>query len=153
MKRLVVVVMVVGLIVGALGVEASAKKKKKKKKPAPVVRVERVESAEYSAPGFVEPVENYSANVCAGPVGCLSFLAQAADRYVSIAVTDKSGTPSPVKVAIGDGDATVYCGKTDAPIKLSAGAEVYVTVGITAPQGCQGAATAGLVKATFSNLP
>ena len=153
MKRLVVVVMVLGLIAGALGVEASAKKKKKKKKkPAPVVRVERVETAEYTAPGFFSVADNQTANVCAEQAGCLSFLVQAVDKYVSIEVTDKSGTPAPMKVAIGDEDGVVYCGKTDGPIKLSEATEVDVKVGIAAPN-CQAVTTTGLVKATFSNLP
>ena len=153
MKRLMVVAMVLGLIAGAMSVEASAKKKKKKKKPAPIVRVERSETLEYSAPGFVAAADAHAANVCADGTGCLSFAVEAVDRYVSIAVTDKTGTPSPMEVTIGDADGVVYCGKTDAPLKLAGATEVSVTVGIAAPPDCEAATTTGAVKATFSNLP
>lgn len=151
MKKLLVLLMVVGLLAGALSVESSAKKKKKKK-AKPVVKVTRTETAEYSAPGYLT-VGTVTGNVCAeGTTACIVFPAQQGEKYVSVEVIDDSGTPSPVSVSLGE-SSTVYCGKTTAPVLFTGFTEVGVHVGTEAPPTCQGVATAGQVKVTFSNLP
>ena len=149
MKKLLVLLIVVGLLAGALSVESSAKKKKKKK--AKPVKVTRTETAEYSAPGYLT-VGTVTGNVCSeGTTACMVFPAQKGEKYVSVEVIDDSGTPSPVSVSLGE-SSTVYCGKMTAPVLFTGFTEVGVNVGIEAPPTCQGVATAGQVKVTFSNM-
>lgn len=49
MKRILILTMVLGLVLGSI---ASAEAKKKKKKPAAPVRIERVVEYAYDAPGI-----------------------------------------------------------------------------------------------------
>ena len=142
MKRLVVSMMVVGLVVGSLAVQAGAKKPKK---------FERVETAEYMAPGFLYTEQRLS-NVCAENSACFTFEVKPKEKYVSIDVTDKSGTSAPIDVVIGDGTSRTYCGTTGKPLALKGATEVSVLVGIEAPPTCEGAGTTGSVMVKFTNM-
>ena len=134
---------------GALSVESSAKEEKeeKNKKPAPIVRVERSETAEYAAAPIVAAADRQAASTCLPRGGCLSSRCNPTTD-TSIEATDESGTPSPVKVMIGDAGA-VYYGKTAESPRAVRGRRGGVTLGINVPN-CQAVPTTDIVKTTFS---
>lgn len=122
---------------------------KKKKKPKRVERTTRTVSAEYTTSGSVSLAIG-TASVCAQDQGCLSFLSQDGEKYVSLEVADATGTPSPFLV---DTSNAAYCGATVAPIWLNGAAEVNITMASVSLPDCTGVATTGTISATFSNLP
>ncbi|MEA2452672.1 MAG: hypothetical protein QOG04_1382 [Actinomycetota bacterium] len=152
MKRILVLMMVIGLVFGSLAT-AEAKKKKVKK-------ITRVAEGTYDAPSLLL-VGTCSSS---GAVGCVSLISGIGETYVSAEVTDQTGQPVYVSVqADTDGDNTddtifgSFCGKTDAPLSIPEGTDLHFWVGVTPDPGIAGcvpaAGTTGKVTATFSNLP
>ena len=152
MKRLLVLMMVLGLVIGAAAADAGAKKKKKPRK------VERETTGTYQSTGVV------AAGTCAqtDAVNCVRIPSGPKERYVSAVVNDGSGQAVPVSVKADlDGDNRteklygVFCGKTDKPIKIDPGVEVTFWVGITSDNATQACPppTSGSIDVTFSNLP
>ncbi len=123
-------------------------------------RVERVEERAYVGATGVRGVSD---SPCVGePVGCVVFPVEKGEKFVAIEVDDSSGEPVWASVYVyGYSDGTDahehVCGESEAPFKLASGVEEVVVIttqttgGATSP--CTGAATAGSVIATFSNLP
>ena len=148
MKRFFVLLLVVGMVLGALTTAEAAKKKKKSKK------VRRVVSEDYVAPAYF-----YWAPT-GDNIGGVSIPAGAGERFVSINIKDDSGMA--VSAGAGqdpEGDntytATPFCTKTDKPLPIEPGLEVIVFVYVgpcTSPAG-PALATQGTVTATFSNVP
>lgn len=154
MKRILVLVMILGLIVGST-VTAEAGKKKKNKKPQ---KVEREATGTYQSTGIV------AVGSCAqtDAINCVRIPASAEEQYVTAVVNDDTGQAVPVSVKADlDGDNRtetlygVFCGETEEPIEIDPGVEVTFWVGITrdnASQGCP-PPTSGSIDVTFSNLP
>lgn len=122
--------------------EAGAKKGKKK---AP--KTTRTESHPYSGFSGVE-AQGSNLSFCVQDSGCLSLTPQKEEDYVSIEVTDASGTAAPFQVTFHDAS-TTYCGTTD-PIWLNEATEVAVSI-LAASASCSGVGTSGTLNATFSN--
>ncbi len=152
MKRLFVLMMVLGLIVGATAADAGAKKKRKPRK------VEREATGTYQSTGLV------AVGSCAqtDAINCVRIPAAANERYVTAVVDDDAGQAVPVAVKADlDGDNRtetlygVFCGETEEPIKIDPGIEVTFWVGITSDNASQGCPppTSGSIDVTFSNLP
>lgn len=149
MKRLIVLVMILGMVVGSLASAEAAKKKKK---------VTREAQATYTSTGVV------AAGNCTqmDAVNCPRIPSGLGEKYLTAKVTDASGQAVPVAVKADlDGDNSteklygVFCGETTEPIKIDPGVEITFWVGVTrdtAALGCAGA-TQGTVDAVFSNMP
>lgn len=155
MKRILILVLALGLVFGSIAT-AEAGKKKKKKKP---VKITREAQGSYDAP---TPV---AVGGCAqtGAIGCVTIPTGPGEIYVTATVTDATGTPVPVSVQADlDGnnqsDMTygAFCGSTEEPLLVDAGATIQFWVGLTpgsATLGCPGFATSGTVDVVFSNMP
>ena len=148
-KRVLVLLLVLGITLGAVTTAEAAKKKKKKSK-----KVVRVASEDYVAPArfYWAPTGDN--------IGGVSIPAATGERFVSVEIKDDAGMA--VSAAVGqdpEGDGTVtttaFCTKTDKPLPIEPGIEVVVFVYVgpcTTPAG-PALATQGTVTATFSNLP
>ncbi|HEY7874728.1 MAG TPA: hypothetical protein VIG64_06360 [Actinomycetota bacterium] len=153
MKKSIVVLLVLGLIMGALVGGAEAKKKKKKKPPVPT-KITRVVEFEYTCPcvGQYQFGSATGTNLGGGPIAT-----GAEDLYITGEAVDASGQPVAVDInqdTDGDGfnDAVgSFCGKSEAPIAITPGLEIRVFVGN--PEICPGAAAGGTIKFELSNMP
>lgn len=155
MKRILVLVMVLGLVVGSTVTADAAKKKKKKKKPQ---KVERQVTGTYQSTGVV------AAGTCAqtDAINCVRIPAASTERFVSAVVNDDTGQAVPVSVKADlDGDNRtetlygVFCGETEEPIEIEPGIEVTFWVGITSDNATLACPPpiSGSIDVTFSNLP
>jgi hypothetical protein len=143
MKRSIVLMLILGLVFGAM-VPAQAGKKKS-----------RTATAEYFAPAYFSwnPTGDHN-------IGGVSFPTGSGERFVSIEITDNAGMD--VSASVGqdpEGDGTVtttpFCTSTEEAVPIEAGLEVVVFIHVgpcTAPTG-PAFATQGTVKATFSKNP
>lgn len=153
MKKPLAVLLLLGLLAGALAAGPADAAKKKKKKPK---RVERVVEVVYQAPAI-----GSGAGVCLRPTNsCGDIPIGLKEKFVKIEITDATGLP--VFFGVGqdtDPDAVgtetshgEFCGSTgDDPIEVLPGYTLIVfpwAVGT-----CPGVATTGTVTATLSNLP
>lgn len=149
MRKLFVASLLAGLIVGSVVAPSDAKKKRR----------ERNAEATYTSPA----VGSASATgTCPGDNGCARFPVGSKERYLQLEIADDSGMP--VSATIGQdtdpSNATVevvgrICGETEEPLAIEPGVEVVVWVWVlpSASPPCPGMATAGTVKAIFSNVP
>ena len=161
MRKVLAVLVMSGLLAGAMVAPADAGRRKKKKPPAPV-RVERTVESVYQAPALGSPS---TGGACLRPTNSCADLATGADdQYVKISVTDATGTPVAFSLAQDTDEATVgsevdmgdFCGTTgDVPIKVQVpGVPVLTFVWAFGDVTCPGGfATTGTVTGTFSNLP
>jgi hypothetical protein len=156
MKRILILMMIFGLVLGSIATADA----KKKKKPAAAAKVERVVDGAYDAPSLLV------VGTCAqtGAVGCVSIVTGAEEAFAQAEVTDQTGQPVFVSAqADTDGDSNddliigSFCGKTETPLQFPGGTEVHFWIGVTpdpAIAGCApGAGTTGTIKVTLSNLP
>lgn len=157
MKKILVLLMVVGLVVGSIAT-AEAGKKKKKKKP---VRTERVAESAYEAPAIGAPS---GVGVCFRPTNSCGDIATGGDElWVKIDIDDASGTATAftlgqdtdpdtpgTETTFGD-----FCGTTgDDLIQIEPGLPLIVFPWAFGDVVCPGAfGTQGTIKATLSNLP
>jgi hypothetical protein len=152
MRKTIMVLLSASLVFGAFAVpHADAKKKKPKK----VVR--KAESV-YDTPAIGHPDVVVG---CSGSTGCATFAIGANEAFASFEIVDSLGQPVYGSVSQdldGDGLGDVgfnFCGKTEAPQPIEPGYAINIFIGAgpgTSP-ACVGAATTGVVKGTFSNLP
>ena len=152
MKRILVLSMVLGLVFGSIAAADAGKKKKPKK-------VTREAQGAYDAP---TPV---AVGGCAqtGAIGCVTIPSGPGERYVTVTVTDATGTPVPVSIQADlDGNAQsdttygAFCGETSEPVLVDEGVTLQFWVGLTPGSvalACPGVATQGTVDVVFSNLP
>lgn len=150
MKRFLTLLLVVGLIGGAV---ATAEAKKKAQK------VTRTVEGSYDSPAIFL----YGSCAQSDGTGCVSFTTGPNERFVTAKVVDAHGLPvfvlirSTASGAFGEGTETsgTFCGETTEPIAVPAGSHLEFWVGAPfSVYGCQpGAGTTGTVTATFSNLP
>lgn len=152
MKRTIVLLLVLGLVAGALAVPAAAgKKKKKSKKPK---KIERSVTVPYDTPAVGSPG--------VGGVSTLTGIANSPEEvYLSVSQTDDVSPLPFVRVSWDtDGDGTndtgvtVCGGTTEEPIEIPGGISMslypYVLPGPDCPTGFN---TTGTVELTFSNMP
>jgi hypothetical protein len=159
MKKSVVMLLVLGLIFGAL-VGAADAKKKKKKPPAPV-KIERVVEYTYQVPS--PGVSGVAGSCLAANVdntGCKNIPVSVEEIYVSVSVTDATGQPTNFYLAQETDPSNTSleifasgCGSTAAPVPISPGIELRVQVAAVGGPDCPGVATTGDVKVVLSNMP
>ena len=153
MRKSITAVLTGALIIGALMAPAAEAGKKRVKK--------RNASATYT--GFSASVEG---NGFYDP-GCVSFATKPSERFIQVKAIDATGLPVSGQVTQPDsnGDGFVeavgaFCGKSKR-LPITGGQEVSIfiyghpTTGVFeqfgGPTECQGTATTGKIKATFSN--
>ena len=151
MKRLVVLIAVLGLIVGSVAT-ADAAKKKKKAKP-------RVAEGTYANPAIGIP--GVVGSAAAG--GAVEFPILPTESFVSVEITDDGGQPVIATMSQDTDPSTptweifaTICGKTDGAVEIAPGVALRVSVyTIPGPDHptCTGPATSGTIKATFSSVP
>lgn len=148
MKKSVAVCLLLGLLVATLVTPADAAKRE--------ARREAVET--YAVPWLSSP------STGAGCFGddCVRFPISGSERWVTIEVSDESGTPTAFTIAqkagrIGAGETVggPFCGSSGAdPVKLVPGVEVFVYVYAAGDLACPGSfGTTGTVRAVFSKFP
>lgn len=155
MKRILVLMMVIGLIFGSI---ATADAKKKKKAPK---KVERVVESKYEAPAIGAPS---GVGVCFRPTNSCGDIATGGEEsWVKLEVIDATGTATAftlgqdtdpdtpgTETTFGD-----FCGTTgDETIQIQPGLPLVVFPWAFGDVVCPGAfGTQGTIKATLSNLP
>jgi hypothetical protein len=155
MKKAVTLLLILGLLAGALAMPAEAKKKKKKK----VTKIERQAQGTYQAPATV--VGNCTQT---DGIGCMTIQSATNERYLTAKATDAHGQPVSISVEADlDGDISTettygsFCGETTEPIQIDPGAAIVFWVGradVAVVDGCApGIATQGVLDVTFSNKP
>lgn len=155
MRKTISVLVMLGLIVGAMALPAEAGKKKKKKPK----KVEREAQGTYMAPATI--VGNCTQN---DGIGCMTIPSGPNEKFVTGKVTDAHGAPVAISIAADlDGDLSTetrygaFCGETEEPIKIDPGVELVFWVGRVADAaatGCvPGIATQGTLDVVFSNIP
>jgi len=152
LKRILILMLVMGLIFGSIAT-ADAKKKKKKKRPAP--RIERTVEFEYQCPcvGLFQlgSATGGDPNLGGGPISV-----GADDLYLTAEAVDATGGAVPVDINQDDGTGAnastgSFCTTTEEPIALVPGMEIRVFIGD--PTICPGAAVSGTITFTLSNMP
>lgn len=147
MKRILILMMVMGLVFGSIAVADA--KKKKKKASAPYVRV--LEGTyDNPAPGIGGVV------TLNGAGGTMEVPTASNESYMSVEIIDDSGQNAYFGIAA---DGTIIgggCGKTEAPFAITPGVAHNITVtmgpGLEAPS-CVGIATSGTIKVTLTEVP
>jgi len=153
MKKSIVLLLVLGMIFGAVASAEAGKKKKPKK-------VTRVVEGGYDAPALI------LVGTCSqtGAIGCVAIVTAPNEKFLSAEVTDQHGQPVYVSVSAdtdGDNsDDTTYgsfCGSTKEPIAIDPGVEAHLWVGFTLDPGfvgcAPGIATTGTISVSLSNMP
>jgi hypothetical protein len=150
MKKALIFTLLIALIAGAMSAPAVAKKKK----PRP-----RVVEGSYDQPALgIGGVASSSAQG-----GAIEVSLMPKEKYFSVEVIDDSGTDVYASLS-QDTDPTTpsweifagICGKTDAPIEVTPGIPVRITVTMgpgSEDLQCAGLASAGTIKATVSSKP
>ena len=159
MKKTMVTILSMGLIAGAL--LAPAAEAGKRRRP-----YKRTATKSYSVPAFGQADIG---GTCPGVEqldGCVSFSTRGKDRFVKVVIKDATGLPVSGTLSHPDqnNDGFVeslgsFCGISK-KVRIQPGAELIVfpymigSTGATAafggPEECQGVATTGKVKATFT---
>lgn len=149
MRRMFVLLLVMGLVVGGLTTAEAAKKKKKKPK-----RVERVVEYRYESPSV--------GATGAGGVTLNPGLSTGPDEiYLSLEQTDDVSPVPNVRFSWdtdGDGQndtgVNICGGKTEEPVELPGGIELGVFTYPSGGAACPGTFnTTGTLKITLSNMP
>lgn len=155
MRKSVVVLLVLGLIFGALVGGAEAKKKKTRK-------LQRVVEFNYTtaSPGVSGIVGLCLAALGVEDSGCTDVATSTKEAYVMVEITDASGQPVNFDLAQDTDTSTPYtdifasgCGKTEAAIPITPGLPLRISTATAGGPDCPGVATTGSVKAVLSNLP
>ena len=154
MKRILVLLMIVGLVVGSVATAEAGKKKPK--------RVERTVELGYDAPS---PGISGVVGACMAVLGvpgtaCIDTPLGASDLFVKVTVTDATGQPTNFDLAQETDPSTPYtdifasgCGETPDAIPITPGVPLRVTVTAIGGPTCPGVATQGTIELTLSNLP
>lgn len=154
MKKILVLVLALGLVFGSITTAEAGKKKRKPKK------VTREVQGGYDAPSLV------AVGTCSqtGAIGCVAIVTGPKEKYLTATINDTHGLPAYVSIgADTDGDNSddtsygSFCGTTEEPIKIDPGTELHLWVGFQADPGFAGCvpgiATMGTIDVTLSNLP
>jgi hypothetical protein len=165
MKRILVLVMVLGLVFGAIATADAKKKKKKKKKP---VRVEEVIEVEYQGGNLGAATPAATGGAClvdpTMPFSCKSVTPTVPGmKYLKIEVLDVTGLNAGGFISQQDSDGDglqdgygEFCGAHADPITLelpNAPVGVSLYPGVCSDGSGPSIVTMGTIVATFSNLP
>ena len=156
MRKSLHLLLILGLLVGAMMMPAEAAKRKPKK-------VTRKVEATYQAPGFGTSTASVGCSPALG--SCGNFAIGPKEKYAKITLTDSTGTP--VAFSVGQdtepGDTTntietdhgTFCGTTGKKaIKILPGYEMTIFIWAWGDVVCPtGVGTTGSISAQFSNLP
>jgi hypothetical protein len=162
MKRSIVVVLMAGLLAGAVTAAPAEAKKKKKE-----VRTERVVEIPYTLGNLGAATPAYTGGVCfvdpTMPASCKEVPLQAGDKYIKVEVADASGTTVPGFISQGDIDGDTisdgygqFCGAHAEAVPLAdAAAPVGISMypGVCADASGGGIPTQGTITVTFTNMP
>src|SRR5688572_26769790 len=93
---------------------------KKTKPPKKVIHTEvgNYEMGSYGIAGQVNTTD------CTNKVGCVVFKAEPAERFVRVDITDLTGQPPLGQVEVDGEMLAFFCGTSERPIEIPAGAEV-----------------------------
>lgn len=142
-KRLLVMLVSLGLISVSLGTAEAAKSS----------RVERTVQGSYGA--YPAPVTG-----CNSPLGtfaCLIVATRPTEAFFTAAVADAHGQPVYVEVISGGGLLASFCGKTTRPIAITPGSTLEFDIGVgrwprtAAPCPAHRIKTTGTIRVTLSN--
>lgn len=137
------------------GCRGGKKKRKNKSPPEEQRRVERRAQVDYLAPAAGIQAGDRGAFFCVANdpgIGCVKFETQPGESFLQLDITDATGAPVPAVVSqSGRDEVFSICGRTERPIAISPGAEIFIRLLAYEP-GCRGSATSGTVTAVFSNL-
>jgi hypothetical protein len=164
MKRIAVLLMIIGLIAGSM---TAAEAKKKRKPPVPVRREEVIEVPYQGANiGISSPAATSGGCLVdqTVPFHCLSAVPTFAEAaYVKIEVIDATGQKAGGFVSQGDTDGDgisdgygQFCGGHAAPIPMAtpgAPLDISLYMGICSDASGPSIVTTGTIKVTFSNMP
>lgn len=136
------IVMVAALVL-AVGLLPTAQGKPRKQ-----TKTTRTVTEEYALSAGVQ-AQGLNIAACVQDAGCLTFAVERGEQYVSLEITDASGTPTPFTVSFHD-STSLFCGQTNDSLWLNDAKEVAVTI-LGASADCQGIGTTGSLTATLSN--
>jgi hypothetical protein len=111
-------------------------------------RIERSMTLSYAGPLY--PGDN------GGGIGAINGRIETArsELYITIRATDASGLPAHVRLHPEQGPGHEICGKTDEPIAIQPGSQIWVGVSPTpCSDGTPTAMTTGEIEVTLSNVP
>ena len=160
MRKAIAVAVMLGLLGGAMVAPADAAKKKKKV----VKKVERLVEHAYSVPSPGVGGAPYSACLAAQlpESGCVNIPLGSGEKFVNVEVADTAGLDvywilaQDTDTSAGDVGYDIFhtgCGNSEAPIPVTEGLELRISVYASGGPECPGAATSGTIKATLSNAP
>ena len=161
MKRILVLVMVLGLVFGSI---AAAEAGKKKKKPKVPVKVERVVEVSYDHPGIGATVAGQGGGYPVSFPDPMDIPVTAEELYIKVEIVDASGQKVAGSIGQGDVDGNgvnddlygTFCGSHPEPIPLAAPGSpivgIYAFNGVC-EDGSPSVMTSGTIKITLSNLP
>lgn len=167
MKKLLVLMMILGLVLGSIATAEAGKKKKKAAPPAPT-RIEKVVEHKYSGGNLGVTAAGVGGGGCFNdpsmPFACIKIVPPGSEyTYVKLEVTDASGQKAGGFIsqqdADGDGLSDGYgnfCGSHPEPVALEVpGGELGVSLylGTCADGTTPSIVTSGTIKLTFSNMP
>lgn len=144
MKRILIMLVSLGLLVVSLGTAEAGKTK----------RVERTVQGKYGA--YPTPVTG--CNEVLGPWHCLIVQPRPTEAFFTASVADTHGQPVLVNVMSENRWLTSFCGKTTQPVSFTPGAKIWFDVGqgrapftdlLPCPQHI--VKTTGTIKVTLSN--
>ena len=164
MKRILVLMMVLGLVFGSIAAADAGKKKKKKAPPAPV-KVERVVEVTYDHPGIGATAAGLGGGYPVSFPDPMDIPVTADELYVKVEIIDASGQKVAGSIGQGDVDGNgvnddlygQFCGSHEEPIPLAAPGSpiigIYAFNGTCADGSTPSVMTSGTIKITLSNMP
>lgn len=142
MKRLLVMLMSLGLLAVSLGTAEAGKSR----------RVERTVQASYGA--YPAPVTG--CNSAMGPFACLIVQTRPAEAFFTATVADAHGQPVYIEASSGGHLLAAFCGRTTRPIAITPGATLEFDIGVgrwpsAAPCPAHRVKTTGTIRVTLSH--
>jgi hypothetical protein len=142
-KRILVMVVSLGLLVVSLGTAEAAKP----------TRTERTVQGSYGP--YPAPVTGCNSPL--GPFACLIVHTRPTERFFTAEVTDTHGQPVYVEVSHTGRAPVSFCGKTTRPIEIEPGSSLEFDIGlnrwgITPDCPAHRIKTTGTIRVTLSNL-
>ena len=142
MKRILVMMVSLGLLAVSLGTAEAGSSK----------RVERTVQGSYGA--YPAPVTG--CNSALGPFACLIVRTRPTEAFFTASVADTHGQPVYVEVLSGGAVLAAFCGKTTRPIAITPGSTLEFDIGLgrwpsAAPCPTHRIKTTGKIRVTLSN--
>ena len=156
MKKLFSLLVVSGLLAGAMVAPAEAGRRKK-----PVRRERKVELAyQFGSPGVPGAVGACLTAAGVEGTACIDVPLGAGEAYVKVESVDATGLPTTGILAQDTDTANPgweifaeFCGTTPEPIKITEGLPLRISLYTAPSPTCPGITTTGTINATLSNLP